>query len=182
MISMNHNKSFILFYSVPMITRFTTELKYLFSIFYGSHQTRTEIVEKLFFHVDLQREKLTKCSTILVVSGATATKAPRKARAVTAARRQRRHGPCTAGRRGGRRRRIGRRCHRFSQICVLALLWHGFRFQKLKLGQDRLESNVGIALLLCNFFEKRHHSKLLATDTLHHGQQPACIVSGCACG
>ena len=39
----------------------------------------------------------------------------------------------------------------FSQICVLALLWHGYRFQKLKLGQDRLESKVGIALLLCNF-------------------------------
>ena len=38
----------------------------------------------------------------------------------------------------------------FSQICVLALLWHGYRFQKLKLGQDSLESKVGIALL-CNF-------------------------------
>ncbi len=69
-----------------------------------------------------------------------------------------------------------------SQICVLALLWHGLRFQKLKLGQDRFERKIEIALLLCNFIEKRHHSKLLVTDTLHHGQKPACIVSGCAGG
>ncbi len=71
----------------------------------------------------------------------------------------------------------------FSQICVLALLWHGFRFLKLNLGQDRLQSKVGIALLvcnlieskiiialvLCNLIEKRHRLKLLVTDILHHG-------------
>jgi hypothetical protein len=38
-------------------------------IFNASHQARTENCGKFIFHVDLQRKKLIKCSTTLVVAG-----------------------------------------------------------------------------------------------------------------
>ncbi len=51
---MNHNKLFIMFYWIPMIT--TGAIFQIFH-FYATHQTRTKNCGKFIFHVELDREK-----------------------------------------------------------------------------------------------------------------------------
>ncbi len=61
---MYKNKLFILMYCIPMIP---TGKHFQFFIFYALHQTRRNFCGKFIFHVELQRKKLIKCSTTLVV-------------------------------------------------------------------------------------------------------------------